>query len=86
MFKIFKKIFAKSKAEVVNDSKESRGITKEMVYSLRDGIRLSNERNYEAAIIKFDMAIETGIFNEAYRERGYCFSVRPGSCPAASTT
>lgn len=40
--------------------------------SLGDGIRLSDEKKNEEALKKFDLAIESGLYEEAYRERGYC--------------
>ena len=75
MFKLLKSLFGKSKAETVTVSKQSKGITKEMIYSLQDGIKLSDKGNHEAALEKFDIAIESGIFDDAYRERGYCLQL-----------
>jgi tetratricopeptide (TPR) repeat protein len=75
MLNILRKLFDKPKTEIHADTKGSKGITKEMIYSLRDGIKLSDEGKHEEAVSKFDMAIESGIFEEAYRERGYSLQI-----------
>jgi tetratricopeptide (TPR) repeat protein len=75
MFDIFKKLFRKDNSELKNNPIEEKGITKDEVYSFKHGINLSGQGNYEAALAKFDIAIGTGIFNEAYRERAYCLQI-----------
>jgi tetratricopeptide (TPR) repeat protein len=75
MFKILQSLFSKKDKNKLNLTKESKVITKEIIQSLEDGIKLSDEKNYEAALKKFDTAIDSGNYKEAYRERGYCLQL-----------
>lgn len=73
MFKFLKKLFFKQKNKIsANLNSNSKSLTKEMVTSLKDGLKFLQEGNFETALVKFDLAIESGIHKEAYRERGYC--------------
>lgn len=73
MFRFLKKLFEKRTDETAFDN--SKGITREMLNSFQDGLDLADEGKYKAAVEKFDIAIETGIFNEAYNQRGYCLQL-----------
>ena len=46
-----------------------------MLNSFQDGLDLADERKYKAAVVRFDIAIESEIFNEAYNQRGYCLQL-----------
>jgi tetratricopeptide (TPR) repeat protein len=73
MLKLLKDLFNKKTEEISNTN--SKGITREMLNSFQDGLRIYDERNYKAALEKFDIAIETGIFEKAYNQRGYCLQL-----------
>jgi tetratricopeptide (TPR) repeat protein len=70
MFKILKKIFTQKLED--KSISVSKDITRETIQSYNRGIKLFENRQYKEALSRFDLAIESGLYNEAYLDRGIC--------------
>lgn len=72
MINFFRRLFNISNKEIERESNSSE-LTREMLYSLAEANRLYDEKKYPEALLKFDLAVKSGLFNkEAYTDRGIC--------------
>ena len=73
---IFNRLFSTDKEKTsIKSESNSTLITVDMMRALEEGIKLSDAKHYREALIKLDLAIESGIFKEAYSERGICLQM-----------
>ncbi len=74
MVNLFKRFLNISKKEVAsNQNSNGPGLTREMILSLDEANKLYDDKKYTEALLKFDLAVKSGIYDdESYTNRGIC--------------